>query len=90
VHGFERDAVSYFQVSDSAGSIQFIIGKSGDYFWALPAGSLDTHISLPSDDRRLPAAADAVEVYRDEEFKLLVSHSGPSIWWSVEHVPHRP
>lgn len=90
VHAFERDAISYLQVSDTAGSIQFILGKLDDYFWVLPAGPADMHVSLPSDDRRSSALTDAVEVYRDEEFKLMVSQSGSSRWWSVEHVLRRP
>jgi len=90
VHAFERDAVSYFQVSDTAGSVQFILGKSGDAFWVLPAGPVDTRISLPSDEPRPHAATGAVEVYRDPEFKLLVSGHGQSIEWSVVHMPRRP
>lgn len=84
VHTFERDAMSYFQVSDHTGSIQFILGKSGDYFWLLPAGSVDTRVSLPSNDGSSHAAPDAVEVYRDEEFKLLVRASGAAVHWLVE------
>lgn len=89
IHAFERDAVNYFQVSDSAGSIEFILAKSGDTFWVLPAGPVDTQISLPSEDR-YPHAADVVEAYRDHEFKLLVSGHGPSTVWSVERVSDIP
>lgn len=83
VHAFERDAINYYQVSDSAGSTQFILGKSGDTFWVLPAGPVETQISLPSDGQHSIAAEGAVEVYRDDQFGILF-HAGPPSRWSVD------
>lgn len=84
VHAFERDAINYFQVSNAAGTVQFILGKSGDIFWVLPAGPTDTQISLPSDEPRPNALVGAMEAYRDDEFSLLFGTSGTTIPWSVE------
>lgn len=86
VHAFERDAVNYFQVADNTDSTLFILGKSGNVFWVLPAGPVDTQISLPSDERRPRVAEGSVEIYRDQEFKLLVSGNDQSPVWMVEYV----
>lgn len=64
VHAFERDAINYFQVSNAAGTVQFILGKSGDIFWVLPAGPTDTQISLPSDEPRLGRARRSIPLER--------------------------
>lgn len=90
VHAFERDSVAYFQVSDAAGELQFIVGNSGDYFWLLPAGPADTRISLPSDEGERAPAVGTLEVYRHTHFRLLVNGtSGVSAWW-VEDIPSPP
>ncbi len=89
VHTFERDGVGYLQVSEKAGAVQFIIGRSETYYWVLPAGPTDTSIALPSDHG--PAApAHAREVYRHPDFRLLVSGWGRTANWWVENASEQP
>ena len=83
VHTFERSGISYLQVGDRSGDLQFIIGKSGSYYWALPAGPDDTNVALPS-DHGPTAPAHAREVYRHPDFRLLVSGWGRTAYWWVE------
>ncbi|HCQ46278.1 hypothetical protein [Stenotrophomonas rhizophila] len=83
VHTFERDGVGYLQVSEKSGDVQFIIGKSGSFYWVLPAGPNDTSITLPSDHGQT-APIHAREVYRHPEFRLLVSGWGRTATWWVE------
>ena len=86
VHTFERDGLSYLQVSDRAGAVQLVIGRVGTYHWVLPAGPIDTRITLPSDGRAFASMMDAREVYRHPDFRLLVSGSGPTASWWVENL----
>jgi len=90
VHAFERDAVSYYQVSDSTGELTFIIGNAGDQFWLLPAGASDTVVRLPSDSWEQAPVVGTAEVYRDLTFRLLVSGSAASPVWWVESLPDLP
>lgn len=90
VHAFERDGISYYQVSDMMGVLQFIIGRSGQAFWVLPAGPADARIVLPSNDHSSSRAANAEEVYRHPEFALLVSGTGAATSWWVEDRPTSP
>lgn len=89
VHAFERHGISYLQVSDDIGALQFIIGHSGEHFWLLPAGPIDTVIRLPSDPGE-PAPATGLEVYRHSFFRLVVDRSGGvPVWW-VEKLSALP
>lgn len=87
VHAFERDGISYYQVGDVMGVLQFIVARSGQTFWLLPAGYTDAQIILPSDDRSTNPAANAEEVYRHPEFALVVSGIGTASSWWVELRP---
>ena len=90
VHAFERDAITYFQISDTTDGLQFIIGKSGNVFWVLPAGPTETRVVLPSDDRAPGPLVDAEEVYRHPDFRLLVRGTGQAASWWVENRPAMP
>ena len=90
VHAFERDSISYFQISDVADGLLFIIAKSGDVFWLLPAGMTDANVLLPSDRRTHPPLLDAKEVFRHPEFTLVVSGTGKATSWRVENRPAKP
>lgn len=90
VHIFERDSISYYQVSDAQGELQFIIGKSGTVFWTLPAGVAEARINLPPSRPASDYMVNAREVYRDPEFVLLVSGTGSTLTWRVEYRPALP
>ena len=90
VHAFERNAISYYQVSDALGDLKFIMGNAGAHFWLLPAGPTDTVVRLPSDEGRQAPVAGTLEVYRHSTFRLLVSGSATvPVWW-VENLPDLP
>ncbi|WP_312319174.1 hypothetical protein [Stenotrophomonas sp.] len=90
VHAFERDSISYFQISDVAEGLLFIIAKSGDVFWLLPAGTIDAQVALPSDHQPQRPSLDAKEVFRHPDFTLLVSGTGKAAAWRVENRPAMP
>lgn len=90
VHSFDRDGVGYLQVSEREGAVQFIIGKSGGNYWVLPAGPIDTRITLPSNNRLSTPEANAREVYRHPDFRLLVSGWGSAAHWWVEDTSEQP
>lgn len=87
VHAFERNAVSYFQVSDSIGNIQFIIGNTGEHFWLLPAGPAGLQVRLPYDVWKSSPMVMGVEVYRNTRFRLLVEEVVGKPVWAVESLP---
>ncbi len=90
VHAFERDAISYFQVSDEADELLFIFAKSGDVFWLLPAGTVAAQVALPSDQDTHRPWPDAKEVFRHPDFTLVVSGTGNTTIWRVENRPAKP
>lgn len=90
VHAFERDSISYFQISNVSDDLLFIIAKSGDVFWLLPAGTIDAQVALPSDQHANRQLLDAKEVFRHPDFTLLVSGTGKAASWRVESRLARP
>lgn len=89
-HEFERDAISYFQISNSLGVIDFILGKAGHQYWLLPAGPTETQVVLPDESKAVTRPTDAKVILEHAEFRLLVSETAGTVLWHVETIPPRP
>ncbi|MGH8466800.1 MAG: hypothetical protein ACRESP_21810, partial [Pseudomonas sp.] len=84
VHGFQRDGVEYYQVTDLSGQVQFIIGTLDGIFWALPAGEPSSTLVLPPHHSLAAKRGARSIVYQGRFFRLVGYRSGDKIQWSVE------
>lgn len=90
VHAFERADISYFQIGNLRGDIEFILGKAGGHFWLLPAGPTDTQVALPGEIITPVDSTNAKVVYEHPEFRLLASVAAGSTSWHVQVLPSNP
>lgn len=84
LYGFQRDGISYLQVNDLAGRVELIIGNADGTFFPLPAGDRVVRTSLPGQRVPVPANAVRTEIYRADEFALVLYKSATETLWSIE------